>query len=679
MNIEAQSGYSRKPIVLAAIMGIIACAVIRAAVATRLDSFTIDEPYHITAGVNYARRGDYRLNPEHPPLVKLWVAAFLPRSSFELPQLRSLTDKIDERHFAAHTVYLQNDPDLVQRRTRMAMLLLNSLLMLALSLSVWRVFNGAMAVGTAAFLMIDPSIAAHLPVVMTDLPVALLMTTSVLLAWAAFRWWRSRDLLLAGLALGLTLGAKHSAPVVMIVVAALAVAMAVWNRQRGHIASRLGQGAMVLALAWVVLWGFYRFRFNESPQGRDGFNRPLAEKVSDLNSGLSRNTMAAMATVHFLPRAYLWGLADTLRAGVEGRDFGIYFWDRLYIRKTPFYFFPAVLLVKMPIGLTVLSLVGLGFLLLNKVPRQWTAALGVVVGFAVFMLVVLASANSGYAGMRHALPVVPPLAVLGAVAMVRAAEGHSGMLSISIAVVSVAAIASAVPVMRPWEYYNELIGAKNAYRHFNDESLEVEQRTKELAAYYHGYLERKGVIPYVDYKLFDEEEYERRGVHSLQMLWKQDESLDTSDVVSGTLIVNAKWIAPDPWFDSSTLRAAEPAERFGNLLIYRGTFRMTQERAGRLFFRGIDAVYAQHPDSAKAEKLFREAVKLDPGAYFIYVELGNLLAQKGARDEATEAYKSALYYAPTGEKIMDVLKQQIDRISREDPKSVPPVRDPFLE
>jgi tetratricopeptide (TPR) repeat protein len=291
----------------------------------------------------------------------------------------------------------------------------------------------------------------------------------------------------------------------------------------------------------------------------------------------------------------------------------------------------------------------------------------------------LASSNSGYAGIRYALPVVPPLAVLGAVAMVRAAEEHSGMLSISIAVVSVAAIASAVPVMRPWEYYNELIGAKNAYRHFNDESLEVEQRTKELAAYYHGYLEPKGEIPYVDYKLFDEEEYERRGVHSLQMLWKKDESLDTSDVVSGTLIVNAKWIAPDPWFDISTLRAAEPAERFGNLLIYRGTFRMTQERAGRLFFRGIDAVYAQHPDSAKAEKLFREAMKLDPGAYFIYVELGNLLAQKGARDEAMEAYKSALYYAPTGEKIMDVLKQQIDRISREDPKSVPPVRDPFLE
>jgi len=468
MNIQGQPGihplpgqisyYSRKPIVLAAIIGIIICALIRAAVTTRLDSFTIDEPYHITAGVSYARLRDYRLNPEHPPLVKAWVAAFLPRSSFELPALRSLTDKIDERHFAANAVYLQNDPDLVQRRVRVAMFLLNSLLMLALSLSVWRVFNGALAVGTAAFLAIDPSVAAHLPIVMTDLPVALLMSTSVLLAWEAFRWWRSRDLLLAGLALGLTLGAKHSGPVVVIAVTALAIAMAAWNRQGGHVARRLGQAAMVLALAWVVLWGFYRLRFNESPQGRAGFNRPLAEKISDLNSGFSRKTMAAMASAHFLPRAYLWGLADTLRAGVEGRDFGIYFWDRLYIRKTPFYFFPAVLLVKMPIGLTVLSLVGLGLLLMKRVPPLWGAPLRTVVGFAVFMLVVLASANSGYAGMRHGGTTGKALAVLGAVAMVRAGEGRSWLLSIGVAVVTVAAIASAVPVMRPWEYYNELIG-----------------------------------------------------------------------------------------------------------------------------------------------------------------------------------------------------------------------------
>jgi hypothetical protein len=43
-------------------------AIVRSAIATRLDGFTIDEAYHIAAGVSYVRYSDFRINPEHPPL-----------------------------------------------------------------------------------------------------------------------------------------------------------------------------------------------------------------------------------------------------------------------------------------------------------------------------------------------------------------------------------------------------------------------------------------------------------------------------------------------------------------------------------------------------------------------------------------------------------------------------------
>jgi hypothetical protein len=52
-------------------------AVVRSAIATRFDDFTIDEPYHIVAGVSYVQRADFRINPEHPPLVKLWVGSII--------------------------------------------------------------------------------------------------------------------------------------------------------------------------------------------------------------------------------------------------------------------------------------------------------------------------------------------------------------------------------------------------------------------------------------------------------------------------------------------------------------------------------------------------------------------------------------------------------------------------
>jgi hypothetical protein len=54
---------------------LVALAIVRSAIATRLDGFTIDEAYHIAADVSYVRLGDYRVNPEHPPLVSCgWEA-----------------------------------------------------------------------------------------------------------------------------------------------------------------------------------------------------------------------------------------------------------------------------------------------------------------------------------------------------------------------------------------------------------------------------------------------------------------------------------------------------------------------------------------------------------------------------------------------------------------------------
>ena len=52
---------------------------------------TIDEPVHLLGGYSYLKWGDFRVNPEHPPLVKMWAALPLlwmnvhdPRSSNSL-------------------------------------------------------------------------------------------------------------------------------------------------------------------------------------------------------------------------------------------------------------------------------------------------------------------------------------------------------------------------------------------------------------------------------------------------------------------------------------------------------------------------------------------------------------------------------------------------------------------
>lgn len=107
--------------------------ILRSAVVTRLDGFTLDEAYHIASGVSYVREHDFRLNPEHPPLVKLWVGSVIAATGFRADPLRKLADKPDERHFTQELVYQKNDPDSVQRRARAAMFALNGLLLMALA------------------------------------------------------------------------------------------------------------------------------------------------------------------------------------------------------------------------------------------------------------------------------------------------------------------------------------------------------------------------------------------------------------------------------------------------------------------------------------------------------------------------------------------------------------------
>lgn len=668
---------------------IVLAAILRSAMATRLDSFTIDENYHITAGVSYVRTGDYRINPEHPPLVKLWVAAFMPESVLHLGPLQVFNDKGGERIFTAETVFLKNDPDRIQRHARFAMYCFNGLLLFILALITRRVLGSVVALGALAFLAIDPTVAAHLPVVMTDLPVTLLGAFAVLLAWLAFESWKPAYLVAAAVALGLTLATKHSGIIFaeVITIAGLYLAL----RPSRAVAYRTGAFpsrprrllalAVVLLGAWVVLWSTYRFRYTESGTTEEIFNEHLADKISDLESPRYRFLVSTLAKFHFFPRAYLWGFADIIRAGVEGRGYPIYFMDRMYTEHKPVYFFPVQILVKVPLGLLILSAAGLALFLArkpqfsNRSPYRF-----LLFSSAVFLFTLMVS-HSFYAGVRHALPLYPSLAIFAGVAVASALEVQSYPLRALVAASFLWAILSAVPVLRPWEYHNALAGGTSrAYLHFSDEGIDLGLRAKELATYYHRFLEPKGELPYYfDYSA-SAEELRARGVHTVGEKWKSGELADDSDTLTGTLIVEAIILNPAEFAGMQPLLKVEPSERFGNLLIFKGSYSLPVNRARRYYWRGLAALYASGDGPAKAMALFQRSADLNPDFCPVWIELGNLNATRREREEAIHAFESALQHAPQINDLRQVLKEQINALrAAPDITKIHPVRDPFTE
>lgn len=679
---ENSSGISLR-LFLFLLLLLVGGAVVRSAIATRLDGFTIDEAYHIASGVSYVRYADFRINPEHPPLVKLWVGSFIAATGFQLSSIRPFSDKSDERRFAEEDVYFHNDFNSVQRRARIAMWTLNGLLLAGLAFAVRRAFSAGVALGTLLFLVIDPTVAAHLPVVMTDLPVSLLSATAVVLAIRAFRDWAWRDLVRCSIALGLALATKHSAPIFFIFVVLSGALLALVlvqpvSRVENSRSVRFAKLSAVAAGALLILWGFYFFRFTESSTVREVFNRPLANKIADVHSPVYRFMLNAMASSHVVPRAYIWGFADTIRAGLEGRADPITAFGRPYFGTGPRYFFPGMIALKLPIGLSVLVLLGLYLFFARRLPREWNVGLGIVLMAAALFLLVLAS-GSTYGGIRHALPVVVLLAIPGGIAVQAALSSHSKWLKAGVVASVVAAAVSALPVMRPWEYFNEIVGGtKNAHLYFSDEGVDLWQRGKELAAYYHQVLEPAGELPLLAYGIFEPEE-KARHLDWLGRDKERDEARLSSRVFSGTILINARFLGEKPFWDLPNLRHAVASARFGNLLVFRGTFDCGGIFALNLYFDAVSKIYAEKPDLQAAERLLRQSVRMDPSEFFADIELGNLCLKRGSREDALQAYSDALQHTPSDSELRRSIEEQIKRVSSEPLGQVPELRDPFME
>src|SRR5262249_11808780 len=120
--------------------------------------------------------------------------------------------------------------------------------------------------------------------------------------------------------------------------------------------------------------------------------------------------------------------------------------------------------------------------------------------------------------------------------------------------------------------------------------------------------------------------------------------------------------------------------RFGNLLVFRGTFALPGKQAPTLFFEGIKKIYlTDKPDLEQGERLLRQSAEMDPSAFFVNIELGNVCLKRGSREDALRAYTAALERAPEDHDLRQSIQEQIQRVARESLDKVPPLRNPAKE
>lgn len=401
---------------------------------------TSDETSHLPAGYTYVATGDYRLNPQHPPLVKRVaghaVRSHRPRLDLEHPAWTASPP--DEWRFGFDFLYT-NDAAGMLRSARLAIVAWTTLLGLYVFLWARGLFGadaGWVAITLFAF---SPNLVAHGRLVTMDAPLAVVSTAALFHLWrhavTTNRW----HLAVGWACVGLALATKFSAVVLLPVVAVLVAADA-WRRRRPF-ARTVGEHAVGAVLALVVLWAAYGFPANPGFY-LDGLALVNADRVEDY-------------------RYYLHGEFD---AGG--------WW----------YYFLVAFVVKTPVP--TLALLGAGIAAARRVRTGAISEAWVLLPAAAYVGVTSALADN--LGVRYLLPVYPlvwiavsrvapwarsiarpraavaALAVLGAVYLFGALRIHPHQLS----------------------YFNEVAGGPaRGHEWLDDSNLDWGQGLVEIAEY----------------------------------------------------------------------------------------------------------------------------------------------------------------------------------------------------
>ncbi len=410
------------------------------------DSPTFDEGIHLAAGYLYWKTGDYRLDPEHPPLGRILNALPLLATGARLPgrppawdieaTLRYQAAFLYENHVAAGELLW---------RGRSVTIVLTLVLGFVLALWTRKTFGAPAALLALLLYALDPNLIAHGRYVTTDLVGTLFVFLAVIL-WTRFlEHSRKRDVAWAGLALGGALSSKFSAwflPVVFVVLWLLRYLQC--RRTPKPLGLRGGAAAIlaVSAIGLLVVFAVYLPATIASVRQPEKL-AAVVERNTVLGRFLHDAGTALSLPAHPLPVGLNW-LAEHAHRGHQA-----YLLGRLSMHGW-WYYFPVAFAVKTPLAVLLLLAAALLRLVRASPVRFQSLEPGwLAVSVAPVVLMILSMTSPLNIGLRHVLPLYPFLFV----AVSTKWDRPPGLSKLTIAAIAVVAGLSVVENVRAYPNY----------------------------------------------------------------------------------------------------------------------------------------------------------------------------------------------------------------------------------
>ena len=607
-------------------------------------SATVDEPNHILAGHRHWQCGDFGINPEHPPLLKLLATAPLNFRELSEPPWdcgSKLTSKFDAFSYGS-TFLVENGVDRVVISTRLAASLMSVLLALLVFIAAWEMFGRWEALTALAILAFEPNLIAHGSVVTTDMAIS---ATSFGAIYAIYRYGKNPTWLrfsITALAFGLMLAAKHSAVVFVGILFVLLIADTVLFRrsevQLSHrIIKRIAAFAGMLVIGFAILWSFYGFRYYAVPNPTES-TISVADYIKENGrpesvESLPARVTAAISQTPVLPESYVLGMADVIAGGTRN----CWIFGRVYTTGKWFYF-PIAFLTKTSIALLLLLPLGLLYLFFNR--KKWREGVFLLVPAIIFFIF---AASSNFAiGVRHILPIYPLLIILASAGAIWLCRKFNIFRYALAALFVFNAIATVQAAPNYLAYANDLWGGyENTHRIFADSNTDTGQSMKLVSEY----LAREGVkdcwiSTFVHPEMIHSVQPCRSMPSGIRIMVSRNLIDPVPTVIEGTVVLSVIELPPRGGDEYLPIATSEPiAFVGGNTYIYRGRFEVPLAAAISHSVRSTHFLRVKELDKAITEA--REAVRLGASDPRTHLALGLALARTGQNEEAIQELETA--------------------------------------
>ncbi|MFH1171343.1 MAG: glycosyltransferase family 39 protein [bacterium] len=496
---------------------VILCAMLVIEITTSLqESQTIDESVHLAAGLSYLTTGDFRMNPEHPPFIKMLAASPLLFTNATLPIADPSWKEVKQWVFATRFLYHNAlSPDTLLLLGRLPIMLLSIVLgwfIFRESRRMFGIFGGLLSLGLFAF---EPSIIAHSRLVTTDLGFAAASFLALVRLERLFRTPTRRNAIWFAVALWVAMVTKFSFFAFAIALLGTFLLLK-WYQptnlsvQWRHVRRFLGWSLLIGVFA---TWAVYCFTIKR-PINDPKISQLYAQRQHFLAHGdVDQFGVLGKLVVNQLgnPSTSIGRLAIRLeqvpiplyaffRGGISvlGHSYGGQ-WSFLLgqVRDLGWwYYFPVALFAKTsPSMLAAFLLVPTAFVTLvvqeRKKQGRILAALRaidhrwIVYGVTPIIFFLISMNTHLNLGWRHILPIYPPLLVLaGSLSALPWVRSRRSAVIIPLVLIAGSIATEAATYPNQIGYFSPFVGGNgNGYNILRDSNLDWGQDLKKLSTY----------------------------------------------------------------------------------------------------------------------------------------------------------------------------------------------------